>query len=181
MNVYISGGCKNGKSDFAQAAAIKLANGGKRYYVATMVPQDAEDRARIRLHQTSRAGMGFETLEAGQNLLSCLNEADSNAVFLLDSVTALLQNEMFPKNSQVPAGPGAPQRCLDSLLAFAGTVRDAVFVSDFIYSDAFLYDACTEAYRRALAMLDRALAETCDTVIELCAGIPIVYKGRALQ
>ena len=42
MNVYISGGCKNGKSDFAQAAAIKLANGGKRYYVATMVPQDAD-------------------------------------------------------------------------------------------------------------------------------------------
>lgn len=56
-----------------------------------------------------------------------------------------------------------------------------MFVSDFIYSDAFRYDAYTEAYRRALAMLDRALAEICDTVIELCAGIPIVYKGRALQ
>lgn len=53
MNVYISGGCKNGKSDFAQAAAIKLANGGKRYYVATMVPQDAEDRESVAIKQAA--------------------------------------------------------------------------------------------------------------------------------
>lgn len=120
MNVYISGGCKNGKSDFAQAAAIKLANGGKRYYVATMVPQDAEDRARVRRHQTSRAGMGFETLEAGQNPLSCLNAADSNAVFLLDSVTALRKTRCFPQKAKFRRPRRACSAVLTAFLLLPG-------------------------------------------------------------
>ena len=40
MTVFVSGGAKNGKSGFAQNLAVKLARGGKRYYVATMIPVD---------------------------------------------------------------------------------------------------------------------------------------------
>ncbi len=35
----------------------------------------------------------------------------------------------------------------------------------------------TELYRSALAGIDRALAEICDTVIEMAAGQKIIYKG----
>jgi uncharacterized membrane protein YhhN len=63
-------------------------------------------------------------------------------------------------------------------VAFAGAVRHAVFVSDYIYSDAERYSAATEMYRKCLADIDRRLAEICDTVIEVSAGQPIIHKGE---
>ena len=40
MIVFITGGAKNGKSSYAQNLAVKLASGGKHYYLATMIPCD---------------------------------------------------------------------------------------------------------------------------------------------
>ena len=63
------------------------------------------------------------------------------------------------------------------LAAFAGRVKNAVFVSDYIYADAERYDETTEAYRRCLAEADRRLAKVCDTVIEVSAGQLTIHKG----
>lgn len=176
MNVLISGGCKNGKTGFAQELAMKLSKGGKRYYVATMVPCDGEDRARIARHIEEREGLGFETLEIGRDISRCLDAADVKATFLIDSVTALLANEMFSaENFMVDSR--AADRCREGLLKVAERAGNAVFVSDYIFSDAIVYDALTEEYRRALAYIDRSLAAACDTVIELCAGNIIYHKG----
>ena len=41
MSTYISGGCKNGKSFYAQRVA--KAGGTPLYYIATMIPHDSED------------------------------------------------------------------------------------------------------------------------------------------
>ena len=175
MTVFISGGCKNGKSTLAERAAKILAGDGPLYYVATMIPNDGEDRARIRRHVESRAGQGFETLECGTQIEKCLLRADAGGTFLLDSVTALLANEMFRPDGT--ADRTAPERVAKELARFAAGVKNAVFVSDFIYADAGPYDTLTEAYRRGLAAVDRTLARSCDTVAEVCIGCPIVYKG----
>ncbi|MBQ2846082.1 MAG: bifunctional adenosylcobinamide kinase/adenosylcobinamide-phosphate guanylyltransferase, partial [Firmicutes bacterium] len=94
MNIFISGGCKNGKSYYAQRGAKEMAGslGVPLYYIATMIPHDDEDRARIKRHLSERDGWGFETIEQGLSLTEILhNEAiDKNGVFLMDSVTALL-------------------------------------------------------------------------------------------
>lgn len=177
MNVLISGGCKNGKTGFAQEIAMKLSGGGKRIYVATMVPFDDEDRARIARHIAERVGFGFETLECPRNIAACLHTAGEDATFLVDSVTALLLNELYPDLQAPEADPGAENRCREGLLAVAGKAKNAIFVSDYIYSDAARYDAFTEQYRASLASLDRALAAVCNTVIELCAGNAIFHKG----
>lgn len=71
----------------------------------------------------------------------------------------------------------AAARCADELEEFAHTVRHAVFVSDYIFSDAERYSESTEAYRKCLASIDRRLAAVCDTVIEASAGQFIVHKG----
>ena len=178
MTFFISGGAKNGKSTLAQNLAAAIAQGGKHYYVATMIPSDEEDPARIRHHIADRDGMGFETLECGRYLLSCLEVADRNGVFLVDSVTALLQNALFPMEQNYAPDLPAAQRCANDLRTFARTVRNAVFVSDYIYSDARRYDETTEMYRQCLGMIDRALAQECDTVIEVSAGQIIVHKGE---
>ena len=177
MTVFISGGAKCGKSSFAQDLAVALAGDGKRYYVATMIPTGEEDFDRIRQHIADRDGMGFETVECFRNILDCLKTADKGGVFLVDSVTALIQNSLFPIEKNYEMDLEAATRCAEELVSFAHTVRHAVFVSDYIYSDAERYSESTEAYRKCLADIDRRLAKVCDTVIEVSAGQFIIHKG----
>lgn len=177
MTYFISGGGKNGKSTLAQNLVLALAAGGKHYYVATMISTGIEDDERIRRHIADRAGLGFETVECFDNLQSVLSVADKDAVFLVDSVTALLQNAMFPADKGYALDLEGAQRCEAELVAFAGMVKHAVFVSDYIYSDAARYSESTQLYRKCLASIDCRLARVCDTVVEVSAGSNIIHKG----
>ena len=178
MTYLISGGAKNGKSTLAQELTVALAKDGKHYYVATMISSGAEDDARIRRHIADRDGMGFETVECFRNIMDCLKTADKDGVFLVDSVTALVQNALFPVEKNYEMDLSAADRCADELVEFAKTVRHAVFVSDYIYSDAETFSESTEMYRKCLADIDRRLAKVCNTVVEVSAGRPIIYKGE---
>ena len=177
MTCLISGGAKSGKSALAQDLAVALAKGGRHYYVATMISTGSEDDDRIRRHVAQRDGMGFETVECFQTIMDCLKTADKEGVFLVDSITALIQNSLFPVEKNYEMDLPAATRCADELIQFARTVRHAVFVSDYIYSDAERYSESTELYRKCLAEIDRRLAAVCDTVIEVSAGQPVIHKG----
>ena len=177
MTYFISGGAKNGKSTLAQDLTIALSKGGKHYYVATMISTGSEDDDRIRRHIADRDGMGFETVECFRTIMDCLKTADRDGVFLVDSVTALIQNSLFPIEKNYEMDLEGAMRCADELIQFAGTVRHAIFVSDYIYSDAEAFSESTEIYRKCLADIDRRLAKVCDTVIEVSAGQPIIHKG----
>ena len=83
MNYFLSGGAKNGKSSLAQD--IVCAQPGPHYYLATMIPHDDEDLLRIRRHLENRAGMGFETVECGTDILSALPKMDPAGAVLLDA------------------------------------------------------------------------------------------------
>lgn len=180
MTFFISGGAKNGKSTLAQNLTLMLAQGGIHYYIATMISTGKEDDERIRHHIADRQGLGFETVECFKNILDCLETADPNGVFLVDSVTALMQNALFPVENNYEMDLQGAKRCADELVMFAGKVRHCVFVSDYIYSDAQHYDESTELYRKCLADVDRRLAALCDTVVEVTAGQNILYKGALL-
>lgn len=219
MNILISGGAKNGKSMFAQKTARTMAqeHDVPLYYVATMIPVDGEDEARIRRHRKERAGWGFETLERGRDLPGLLagnakatdawpddpetapveaavtaaeggaEPADPRGVFLLDSVTALLGNEMFLPDGSVDRN--APERVAEDCVRFAEMTGSTLFVSDYIYGGAETYecgavktedpDDLTEAYRRGLALIDRRLAQVCDRVVEVSAGCVEDWKTPA--
>ena len=185
MNIFISGGCKNGKSYHAQELARDMAQEKNvpLNYVATMIPTDDEDRARIKRHLDERDGWGFETIEQGLNICDCLNGTATTlegnpvnpaGVFLLDSVTALLSNEMFRPDGTMDLN--CADRLSDELAEFAARTGNTVFVSDYIYSDARKFDDFTETYRKSLAQLDRKLADVCDQVIEVTFGMKYLYK-----
>lgn len=185
MNTFISGGCKNGKSFYAQTLARDMAvqSGLPLYYLATMIPTDDEDKARIKRHLREREGWGFDTIEQGTDICRCLfggktlsgKTVDPKGVFLLDSVTALLSNEMF-----LPDGTficGAPEKVANDLVKFCRLTGNTVFVSDYIYSDASQYDEFTESYRKGLAFTDRTLASVCGQVTEVSYGFMYNYKN----
>ena len=172
MNVFISGGCKNGKSFYAQRRARDMARQLDKplYYVATMIPRDDEDRARIKRHLAERDGWGFETLERGKELPALLHggNVDRDGVFLLDSVTALLGNEMFDETGAMDES--AAERVKLDVLEFASKTGNTVFVSDYIYGDCGDYSETTRAYMKGLASIDRALASVCDEALEVAYG-----------
>ncbi|MBO7668420.1 MAG: bifunctional adenosylcobinamide kinase/adenosylcobinamide-phosphate guanylyltransferase [Firmicutes bacterium] len=172
--IYLTGGAKNGKSSLGQdlACAVARREGLFLFYLATMIPHDDEDRARVARHRADRAGMGFTTLERGADLSPL---AEKSGFYLVDSVTALLANLMFG-----PQGfdPDAPEKAAADLLAFLDRAGGAVLISDYIGGDGCRYDDWSRQYMAGLAYLDRRLAARCDTVAELAAGIPIVYKGQ---
>ncbi|MGN0693966.1 MAG: bifunctional adenosylcobinamide kinase/adenosylcobinamide-phosphate guanylyltransferase [Lentihominibacter sp.] len=176
MNVFISGGCKNGKSYQAQRIARDQARGGDLYYVATMIPGDDEDLKRIARHLREREGWGFTTLEQPVNILELTERPDVNlgGSFLVDSVTAILQNEMFTPEGEMDGE--APERVARDMVRFAEMTGNTVFVSDYIYGDLGMYSESTEEYRRGLAAVDRALAAACDRVIEISYGTEEVWK-----
>ena len=207
MIALVSGGCKNGKSYYAQHLAKELAGEGRLYYIATMIPHDEEDLARIRRHIGEREGWGFETIEQGKNIRELIaggtagageaRQIDLSGTFLFDSVTAVMENEMYPvalKERPEGAGgtgggqeivflgedPEAPARVTGDCIAFASAVREAggsvVFVSDGIYGDGGEYSQSTESYRAALAGADRAIAAADDRVIEISYGIAEEWK-----
>lgn len=175
MTVFISGGAKCGKSAIAQDIAVRLAGGGPLFYVATMIPSGAEDDERIRRHLADRAGMGFETVECFGGIRAI---ADPEGTYLVDNITSLVQNALFPPEKGYEMDIQGAERCADELVTFAKNVRHAVFVSDYIYSDAERYAESTERYRRCLAMADRRLAKVCDVVIEVAGGNVILWKGE---
>ena len=176
MNIFISGGCKNGKSMYAQQLAKDMSQekGVPLYYLATMIPTDDEDRERIVRHIGDREGWGFETIEQGLQIGKALESGvDARGAFLLDSVTALLSNEMFRADGTVDFSAG--ERVCRDLVEFAARTGNTVFVSDYIYSDGRIFDPYTESYRKALAMIDRTLAKTCDQVVEVAFGHRFIY------
>ncbi len=161
---------------YAQKAARSMASEQKvpLYYLATMIPSDDEDRARIVRHLSEREGWGFETVEQGRNICKALDRTDSSGVFLLDSVTALLSNEMFLPGGRVDLSAG--ERLCEELTVFAEKTGNTVFVSDYIYSDSRIFDVYTEQYREALAMIDRRMAQICQRVTEVAFSHLYQYK-----
>lgn len=177
MIVLVCGGAKSGKSDYAQNLAARLCP-RRHYYLATMIPADREDHNRIARHLDSRAGLGFETIEQGRNILSCLERAEPEASFLLDSTTSLLLNELYPDPATWKMDETAPERVAREITRLCRQVRDIVVVSDYIYAEPRRYDPETELYRRGLAHIDRAVARIADTVIEANAGLLTIHKGE---
>lgn len=180
MKALILGGCRSGKSDFAQELALELAGKGKRYYIATMRPSCPEDHSRIASHLQRRAGMGFETIEQPDHLLGILDAVDCGAVFLLDSVTTLLTNEFYPPEEGYAESPTGAARCREELLVFLQKVDNAVLVADNLFCDAVRYEGSTDAFRRHLGRICCDLAAACDRVYELSAGCLKIHKGENL-
>jgi len=176
LKMFISGGCKNGKSYFAQR--FSAMHGGPRYYIATMKPSDAEDGERIARHRYEREGWGFITVEQHTRIEDILDKCDTGGSFLLDSLTALLANEMFAEDGSIDKG--AADRISGGLARVIDKIVNIAIVSDYIYSDAVLYDPATEMYRRSLAAIDRMAASLCDAVVEVSFGCLTVHKGKDL-
>lgn len=178
MIVFICGGSKSGKSSLAQNISKALSKDNALYYVATMIPSDAEDKEKIRLHIEDRTDMGFDTVECGTDIVTVLNTTDKNGTFMLDSVTALLTNEMYGDFGNIGVDIKAAERCIKDIRQLAETVNNIIIVSDYIFSDAENYDESIKLFCKSLADIGNDIAAYADVVIEMNFGNATVHKGK---
>lgn len=208
MRVLISGGCKNGKSSYAERLAIKLSKDNKRYYVATMVPYDDEDFDRIKRHREERKNLGFETIEINDNL-DALKTIKNNETILLDSLTALIYNYMtnelghnceecenkckyykedikLYENNETEAKNADVDRVISKIIYdinenVLNNSKNVVFVTDYIYSNDFTPNDYSKTYMYILSKVCKHIAKISDAVIDVKCTIPEFYKGENFE
>ena len=171
MIVFITGGAKNGKSSYAQELAVQLAAGGKRYYIATMIPYGEEGRQRVERHRKLRREKQFETLECYTNLSKLTLDADS--IVLLECMSNLVANEMYEKEG---AGEKTVEVVCRGIRQLAEQARHLFIVTNEVFSDGITYDPDTIRYMEYLGQVNRHLASMADRVTEVVYGIPVTVK-----
>ena len=168
MFTLVIGGSASGKSEYAERLVQGLP--GARYYIATMRPWDGECLARIAKHQAARAGRGFVSVERYTALGGLDLPGGCNA--LLECLSNLTANELYQPEG---GGEGAVLFGVEHLRRQCGNLT---VVTNEVFSGGAEYQGDTLNYLRALARVNRALAQRADLVVEVACGLPQVWKGR---
>lgn len=99
--IFISGGVRSGKSDFAEKLAIRYASetGERLIYMATSKVEDEEMQTRVRHHRQQRQAsvIPWQTLEIAHYFPENIAQLPRQGIVLLDCLTVLLANELFAK------------------------------------------------------------------------------------
>ncbi|WP_066151610.1 bifunctional adenosylcobinamide kinase/adenosylcobinamide-phosphate guanylyltransferase [Halalkalibacter krulwichiae] len=99
MIVFISGGVRSGKSDYAEERARLLYAKEQKnlIYIATSDVYDEEMHVRVKRHQEQRKRdeVNWKVYEKPSNIADLLSGFQQGDVILLDCVTTLLSNELF--------------------------------------------------------------------------------------
>ena len=91
--ILVVGGCRSGKSAYAQRLAESLSS--RRVYVATCPVIDDEMRRRIERHRAARAGRGWQTIEEPLDLAGVLQSREEKGVALVECVTLWINNLLY--------------------------------------------------------------------------------------
>jgi adenosylcobinamide kinase/adenosylcobinamide-phosphate guanylyltransferase len=169
-HVLVLGGARSGKTAFAERLAIR--SGGKPAYLATAEALDSEMRDRVATHQRGRAGR-FTTIEEPLALSQALTRAAlDHDVVLVDCLTLWITNLLIA-NKDVA---GAVSE-LSATLTELDTAR-IILVSNEVGLGIVPDNALARTFRDLAGSAHQRLAEICDDVYFVVAGLPMTLKGE---
>lgn len=168
-SVLVLGGARSGKSLFAEERCA--AETGDKIYLATAQAHDDEMQARIQQHQ-DRRGSDWLLLEEPIELVAALeSNAASDRTILVDCITLWISNLML--DSKDVAGQVA--RLSDLIPSLAGNL---MFVSNEVGLGIVPDNALGRAFRDEAGLANQILADVCDEVVFMAAGLPMWLKGQ---
>lgn len=171
MRVLITGGACSGKSFTGEQLAEKLW-AKRRYYFATMRVFSKEDQSRVARHRRRRAGKGYITRETPVDILK-QSTPDLEGTAFIDCLGNLWANENYENKK-------SSKKVAQELYRHSGNYRHTVWITNDVFLSGEEYSGETKVYMEGLGYINGYLAEKSDIVLELCCGIPIVFKGKEL-
>lgn len=174
--VFVTGGCRSGKSAYAEAVAAKLAP--RRLYIATAHACDTEMRERIRLHQEAR-GPGWRVYEPTPGHAPFLAEALAAVIrpdeaVLLDCLSLwaadCMRDGAMPENFSELC-----DNLLDTLWALPCPI---IVVSCEVGMGVVPEHPAGRAFRDMAGIAAQKAAAKALAAVLLVSGIPVFIKGK---
>ena len=166
-SILVLGGARSGKS--AYAVEIALGSGLTPVLVATAQALDAEMEERIAHHRAGRDA-GWSVVEEPLDLPACLvAQARPDRILVVDCLTLWLTNVML-------AGRDIASQSRDLEKAVRDAGGPVVLVSNEVGLGIVPDNALARSFRDVQGRLNQSLAATCDHVILVSAGLPLVLK-----
>jgi adenosylcobinamide kinase / adenosylcobinamide-phosphate guanylyltransferase len=166
-SLLVLGGARSGKSRYAQRLAE--ACGLWPLLIATAQAHDAEMGERIARHAASR-GARWTVVEEPVALAEVLRrEARADRIVVVDCATLWLSNLLLKNDNLATATQDLAQ-------TVAGLPGPVIFVSNEAGCGIVPENALARAFRDAQGLLNQALAEACDAVVLVSAGIALPLK-----
>ncbi len=189
MRELLTGGQKSGKSAQAEKLAQDWLASSPAHtvvLVATAQGLDAEMCSRIARHQADRAQRFGDdihravTVEEPLDLASCISQySDQKTLVVVDCLTLWLTNHLMPADSAHHADGVSryvlqETKFLNALRTSAGRV---VLVSNEIGLGVIPMGAQVRHFVDTLGVLNQRVAQVCDRVTMMAAGLPLTLKG----
>lgn len=184
----ILGGQKSGKSRRAELLArnwLAQSPAHQAVLIATAQPWDAEMRERITRHQTDRTERvpGMQTVEEPLALGQTLARySQPQTLVVVDCLTLWLTNLLMPaeNNEQNEAAAHAARAQVAMVLrAIENAAGPVVLVGNEIGLGVIPLGRETRAFVDALGLLNQQVAQACQRVTFMAAGLPLTLKGTA--
>jgi adenosylcobinamide kinase/adenosylcobinamide-phosphate guanylyltransferase len=174
--VLVTGGCRSGKSAYAERLAESLPP--SRLYVATAPVTDAEMERRIQEHRRVREGRGWETVEEQLDLAGVFTRSGRHKVVLVDCVTLWVNNLMYhgDRDGRPVTEADVADACGRVLQAAESCRGTVIFVTNEVGLGVVPENAAARRYRDLAGRANQLLAARADAVTLLCCGIPIHLK-----
>ncbi len=183
----ILGGQKSGKSRRAELLArawLDASPAHRAVLIATARPGDDEMRERIARHRADR-GLRIPELRTDEEPLQLVQalrrHSQAGTLAVVDCLTSWLTNLLMPmQNSEQNTAfaqdlPEETAMVLRAIREFAGPV---VLVGNEIGLGVIPLGRETRAFVDALGRLNQEVAQACERVTFMAAGLPLLLKGR---
>ncbi len=173
----VTGGCRSGKSAFAQETAERRPP--RRAYIATAVAIDEEMRCRISAHQEARRNRGWETVEEPLDLAAAVARCQEFNVVLIDCLTIWVNNLMYraEREGTEVTESDIVERCRELLASAARCPGELILVTNEVGLGVVPENAAARRYRDLVGRANQTIAARADSVTLVTCGIPWELKG----
>lgn len=198
MAILVTGGARSGKSRFAEEYAKQI--GSRGIYIATCQSYDEEMKERIDLHRADRNRSDFqwETIEEPVSLAERLERlaeqisAEQAAasresahwqapVVLVDCLTLWLTNMLFHAEGRSDEAAIIKSECYRLTVSAASYPFPLILVTNEVGDGIVPAYPLGRQFRDEAGRLNQRMAEVCDRVFLVTAGIPVELKSIAFR
>jgi adenosylcobinamide kinase / adenosylcobinamide-phosphate guanylyltransferase len=168
--IFVTGGCRSGKSQFALDYANHHFH--KKLYLATAEAFDEEMDKRIEDHKKKR-GLDWQTVEEPIKVADAIRQhANHTEVILLDCITLWLSNLLMRQKSD--------HEVMNEVSTLIDTVKQGqssfIIVSNEVGMGIVPVESLGRRFRDLAGMANQKIADVAQTVVFMVSGMPVFLK-----